>query len=123
MYAQESTQEAIELKDESISAAVLKIVVDSIYGGDLHVNDENVFYVLLAADHLQVTSVVEQCCHKGFMQTNPRSSQFESSKILWPINFIHICMKDGVWIVIGHDSPPPPPPLPLYQKKKKRKTT
>ena len=58
----ESNQEVIELKDESISAAALKIVLDSIYGGDLQVNDENVFDVLVAADHLQVTSVVQQCC-------------------------------------------------------------
>ena len=63
----ESNQEVIELKDESISAAALKIVMDSIYSGDLHVNDENVFDVLLAADHLQVTSVVEQCCN--YLQT------------------------------------------------------
>ena len=58
----ESNQEVIELKDESISAAALTIVLDSIYSGDLQVNDENVFEVLVAADHLQVTSVVEQCC-------------------------------------------------------------
>ena len=50
----ESNQEVIELKDESISAAALKIVLDSIYSGDLQVNDENVFEVLVAADHLQV---------------------------------------------------------------------
>ena len=55
-------QEVIELKDESIAAAALKIVLDSIYSGDLQVNDENVFDVLVAADHLQVTTVVEQCC-------------------------------------------------------------
>ena len=36
----ESNQEVIELKDESISAAALKIVLDSIYSGDLEVNDE-----------------------------------------------------------------------------------
>ena len=59
----ESTQEVIELKDESISSDVLKIVMDSIYTGDLLVNEENVFEVLAAADHLQVTSVVQQCCH------------------------------------------------------------
>ena len=63
----ESNQEVIELKDESISAAALKIVLDSIYGGDLQVNDENVFEVLVAADHLQVTSVVRQCC--DYLQT------------------------------------------------------
>ena len=63
----ESNQEVIELKDESISAAALKIVLDSIYSGDLQVNDENVFEVLVAADHLQVTSVVQQCC--GYLQT------------------------------------------------------
>ena len=58
----ESNQEVIELKDESISAAALKIVLDSVYSGDLQVNDENIFEVLVAADHLQVTSVVQQCC-------------------------------------------------------------
>ena len=58
----ESNQEVIELKDESISAAALKTVLDSIYSGDLQVNDENIFEVLVAADHLQVTSVVQQCC-------------------------------------------------------------
>ena len=57
----------IELKDESISAAALKIVLDSIYSGDLPVNDENIFEVLVAADHLQVTSVVQQCC--DYLQT------------------------------------------------------
>ena len=63
----ESNQEVIELKDESISAAALKIVLASIYSGDLQVNDENIFQVLVAADHLQVTSVVQQCC--DYLQT------------------------------------------------------
>ena len=58
----ESNQEVIELKDESISPDALKIVMDSIYTGDLHVNEENVFEVLAAADHLQVTSVAQQSC-------------------------------------------------------------
>ena len=58
----ESNQEVIELKDESISPNALKIVMDFTYTGDLHVNEENVFEVLSAADHLQVTSVVQQCC-------------------------------------------------------------
>ena len=58
----EANQEVIELKDESISPDALKVVMDCIYTGDLHVNEENVFEVLVAADHLQVTSVVEQCC-------------------------------------------------------------
>ncbi|KAJ7311611.1 hypothetical protein OS493_039914 [Desmophyllum pertusum] len=64
----ESKQEVIELKDESISLHALKIVMDSIYTGDLHVNEENVFEVLAAADHLQVTSVVQQCC--DFLKRN-----------------------------------------------------
>ena len=59
----ESNQEVVDLKDESILSAALKIVLDSIYSGDLRVNDENVFEVLIAADHLQVTSVTEQCCN------------------------------------------------------------
>ena len=58
----ESNQEVIELRDESISPDAFKIVVDSIYTGDLNVNKENVFEVLTAADHLQVTTVVQQCC-------------------------------------------------------------
>ena len=58
----ESNQEVIELKDESISSDAFKIVMDSVYTGDLRVNEENVFEVLAAADHLQVTAVVEQCC-------------------------------------------------------------
>ena len=64
----ESNQEVIELKDEGISAAALKIVLDSIYRGNLQVNDENVFEVLVAADHVQVTSVVQQCC--DYLQTH-----------------------------------------------------
>ena len=58
----ESHQEMIELKDDSISPDALKIVMDSIYTGDLHVNKENVFEVLAAADHLQFTTVVQRCC-------------------------------------------------------------
>ena len=58
----ESNQEVIELKDENISVAAMKIVMDSMYSGEINVNNENVFEVLIAADHLQVTSVVQQCC-------------------------------------------------------------
>jgi len=58
----ESNQEVIELKDQNISAETLKVVLDSIYSGDLHLNNENVYEVLLTADHLQVTSVLQQCC-------------------------------------------------------------
>ena len=67
----ESNQEVIELKDESISSAAVKIVMDSIYTGDLTVNEENVYEVLAAADHLQVTTVVQECCDflkKEFIQ-------------------------------------------------------
>ena len=58
----ESNQELIGFKDESISPDAFKIVMDSIYTGDLCVNEENVFEVLAAADHLQVTTAVQQCC-------------------------------------------------------------
>ena len=58
----ESNQEVIELKDESISPDAFKMVMDSIYTGELRVNEKNVFEVLAAADHLQVTTVVQQCC-------------------------------------------------------------
>ena len=53
----------IELKDESISPDVLKIILDSIYTGDLLVNEESVSKVLNAADHLQLASTVHQCCN------------------------------------------------------------
>ena len=59
---QESNQEVMELKDRSILTDVLKTAMDSIYTGDLNVNEENVFGVLAAADHLQVKTVVQQCC-------------------------------------------------------------
>ena len=71
----ESNQEVIELKDENISAEALKIVMDSIYSGDICVNDENVFEVLLAADHLQVESVVKQCC--DYLQTEIVELRFD----------------------------------------------
>jgi len=71
----ESNQEVIELKYENISAENLKVVLDSIYSGDLHVNNENVFEVLLAADHLQVTSVVKQCC--DYLQTEFLQLRFD----------------------------------------------
>ena len=59
----ESNQEVIELKDESLSPHVFKIVIDDyIYSGDLQINKENVFEVLAAADHLQVRNVLQLCC-------------------------------------------------------------
>ena len=63
----ESSQEVIELKDESMSPETMKQIIDFIYSGYLHVNKENVFEVLAAADHLQVTSVLQQCC--DFLKT------------------------------------------------------
>ena len=67
----ESNQEVIELKDKNFKSNALKIILDSIYNGDLHVTEENVFEVLAAADHLQVATVVQQCCdflEKAFVQ-------------------------------------------------------
>ena len=67
----ESNQEIIELKDESITSNALKIILDSIYTEDLHVTEKNVFEVLAAAFHLQVTSVVQRCSEflkKEFVQ-------------------------------------------------------
>ena len=71
----ESNEDVIELKDESISAAALKIVLDSIYGRSLDVSDENVFEVLLAADHLQVTCAVQHCC--CYLQTEFAKCQID----------------------------------------------
>ncbi|XP_068740712.1 kelch-like protein diablo [Montipora capricornis] len=71
----ESNQEVIELKDENISAAALKIVMDAIYSGVISINDKNVFEVLPAADHLQVTSVIQQCC--DYLQTEFVHQKFD----------------------------------------------
>ena len=71
----ESTQDVIELKDENISPDALKIVMDSIYNGDLRVNEENMFKVLAAADHLQVTRVIQQCC--DYLQSELLELQFD----------------------------------------------
>ncbi|CAH3031288.1 unnamed protein product, partial [Pocillopora meandrina] len=57
----EANQELIELKDKSISPEIFKIVMDSIYSGDLHVNQRNVSEVLLTASQLQIASVVHLC--------------------------------------------------------------
>ena len=67
----ESNQEVIELKDENISALGFKIVMDSIYSGELFVNKENVLEVLTTANHLQMANIVRQCCDfldKEFIQ-------------------------------------------------------
>ena len=58
----ETNQEVIELKDENLSALGLKVVVDSIYSGELLVDKENVFEVLTTANHLQMAIIVRQCC-------------------------------------------------------------
>ena len=42
----ESNQEVIELKQENISAQGFKVVIDSIYSGELLVNKKNVFELL-----------------------------------------------------------------------------
>ena len=81
----ESKQEVIELKDESISPDTFKIVMDSIYTRDLHVNEENVFKVLAAADHLQVTSVVKLCCDFLLIQCIQLRFDVETYCRVWTI--------------------------------------
>ena len=58
----ESTKEMIEFNKDSISSDGLKIVLDAIYGKNLHVTDENIFEVLKTAVRLRVTNVVQDCC-------------------------------------------------------------
>ena len=58
----ESNQEVIELKDENISSLGFKVVIDSIYSGELPLNKKNVFEVLTTANHLQMPIIVRQCC-------------------------------------------------------------
>ena len=57
----ETDEEVIELRDESMSSETFKQLIDYIYSGYLRINRENVFQVLAAADHLQVTSVLQEC--------------------------------------------------------------
>ena len=59
----ESNQEVIELKDENISGDALRITLDSVYRGELSMTaTKDVFEILTTASHLQITSIVEQCC-------------------------------------------------------------
>ena len=58
----ESNQEVIELKDENISVLGFKVVMDFIYSGELLINKKNVFEVLTTANHLQIPTIVRQCC-------------------------------------------------------------
>ena len=58
----EANQEVIEMKEKSFSPEIFKIVMNSIYTGDLHVNQKSVCEVLLAASQLQIASVVQLCC-------------------------------------------------------------
>ena len=58
----EANQAVIEPKDKSVSPDIFKIIMDSFYSGDLHVNQKSVFEVLLAASQLQISSVVQLCC-------------------------------------------------------------
>ncbi|XP_022809554.1 kelch-like protein 12 [Stylophora pistillata] len=81
----ESNQEMIELKDESISPDVLKIILDSIYTGDLLVNEDNVSKVLAAADHLQVASAVHQCCNFLLTEFVKLRFDFETYCRIWEI--------------------------------------
>ena len=81
----ESNQEVIELKDESISPDALKIVMDSIYTGVLSVNEENVFEVIAAADHLQVKSVVKLCCDFLLIQCIQLRFDVETYCRVWTI--------------------------------------
>ena len=81
----ESNQEVIELKDESISPDVFKIILNSIYTGDLLVNEENVSKVLAAADHLQVASAVHQCCNFLLTEFVKIRFDFETYCRIWEI--------------------------------------
>ncbi|XP_027044847.1 kelch-like protein 3 [Pocillopora damicornis] len=85
----EASQEVIELKDESISPDILMIILDSIYTGEPHLNEDNVFEVLAAADHLQVTSVVQQCC--DFLLTEFVKLRFDFGQFcrIWKIADSH----------------------------------
>ena len=83
----ELSQEVIELKDESISPDVLKIILDSICIGGLLVNEESVSKVLTAADHLQLASTVHQCCNFLLTEFVNIRLDFETYYRIWEIAF------------------------------------
>ena len=58
---QESSQKEIELKDDSLTPAALQIILDFVYKTEINITEENVFEVLGAADHLQMTSAIDKC--------------------------------------------------------------
>ena len=57
----ESFQNEIELKDDSLTSAALQIILDFVYRSGINITEDNVFEVLGAADHLQMTSVSDNC--------------------------------------------------------------
>ena len=57
----ERLQKEIELKDDSLTPEVLQIILDFLYKSEINITEENVFEVLGAADHLQMTSVSDKC--------------------------------------------------------------
>ena len=90
----ESNQEVIELKDESLSPHVFKVVMDCIYSGDLKINKENVFEVLSAADYLQARNVLQRC---DFLLTEIiQSARFDVQmyRRVWAITDKHSLRED-----------------------------
>ena len=81
----ETDQEVIELRDESMSSETFKQLIDYIYSGYLRINRENVFQVLAAADHLQVTSVVKLCCDFLLIQCIQLRFDVETYCRVWTI--------------------------------------
>ena len=77
----ESNQEVIELKDENISSLGFKVVIDSIYSGELPVNKKNVFEVLTTANHLQMPIIVRQCWRTE--HTGDETSARDSNAYVW----------------------------------------
>ena len=57
----ESFQKEIELTDDSVTPTALQIILDFVYKSKINIAEENVCEELGAADHLQMTSVIEMC--------------------------------------------------------------
>ena len=87
----ETNQEVIELGDESISSETFKHIIDYIYSGYLDINTENVFQVLAVADHLQVTSVLQECC--DFLKKELRQFKLD---VRWYCRVCAIAEKYGL---------------------------
>ncbi|XP_077987237.1 kelch-like protein 26 [Glandiceps talaboti] len=60
---QEQSMQRVELKCEQLTSDSFDALLKYAYTATLYLTVENVFDILTAADHLQIVSAIEKCCH------------------------------------------------------------